>query len=57
MSRRMSKLYLSPKASSGRLMGHPKRWPSLIEPSGQPVGLQGQYAMLFGPVAKCNKCA
>ena len=57
ISRRKSKLYLSPKASSGRLMGHPERWASVIKPSGQPVGLQGQYAMLFGPVAKCNKCA
>ena len=57
MSRRMSKLYLSAKASSGRLMGHPERWASVIEPSEEPVGLQGHYAMLLGPVAKCNECA
>ena len=57
MSRRMSRLHSSPKTSSGRLTGHPEWWASVIEPSRQPVGLQGQYAMLFGPVTRCNKCA
>ena len=38
-------------------MGHPEGWAWVIEPSEELVGLQGHYAMLFGPVAKCNKFA